>query len=386
MVFNLCKEKEGDKEMRKNLLLLLGIVILVMSMLVGCIEDSDNSGNESNDAGTESNNEGTNSNDEGTDEEDGDVVTITTIRTQDDGTVYKSGEDVNDNVITRWAKEELGINFEYLWTRPNDEQYTQQIRLMLSGNEQLPDVFEVKDTQLVADLIESGKVQPIDEAIEKYASPRLKKIFEESSDAFNQATVDGVRYGLPRFSGGNGTESLMWIRQDWLDNLELEAPETIEELEEVMAAFVTEDPDGNGKDDTIGITLSAGEEGFGRTNIGDTSVIFAAFGDYVPGYWVEDEDGSLVYGSIQDNMKDGLEKITEWMDKGYVSKELATLPADQAQETFVAGRSGISFAPPWVWDWPFGETKINNPDAVIKPYQIPSGPDGKMGQIGRAHV
>src|SRR5690625_7408753 len=70
------------------------------------------------------------------------------------------------------------------------------------------------------------------------------------------------------------------------------------------------------------------------------------------------------------------------MDKGYVSKELATLPADQAQETFVAGRSGISFAPPWVWDWPFGETKINNPDAVIKPYQIPSGPDGKMGRKG----
>src|SRR5690625_6489389 len=70
------------------------------------------------------------------------------------------------------------------------------------------------------------------------------------------------------------------------------------------------------------------------------------------------------------------------MDKGYVSKELATLPADQAQETFVAGRSGISFAPPWACDWPFGETKINNPDAGIKPYQIPSGPDGKMGRKG----
>lgn len=354
--------------MRKKLFLSLVVILISLFTLVGCMEKDENenvNGPKKDDVV----------------EEDG-VVTITTVRKQDDGTVYKSGEDVNDNVITRWAKEELGINFEYLWTRPNDEQYTQQLRLMLSSNEQLPDVFEVTDEQMIADLIESGKVQPIDEAIEKYASPRLKEIFEESSDAFNQATVDGVRYGLPRFSGGNGTESLMWIRQDWLDNLGLEAPETIEELEEVMEAFVTEDPDGNGKDDTIGITLSAGEEGFGRTNIGDTSVIFAAFGDYVPGYWVEDEDGSLVYGSIQDNMKDGLEKITEWMDKGYVSKELATLPADQAQETFVAGRSGISFAPPWVWDWPFGETKINNPDAVIKPYQIPSGPDGKMGRKG----
>src|SRR5690625_4330541 len=257
--------------MRKNLLLSLVVILISLFTLVGCMEKDEN----------------VNVNESKKDdvvEEGDDVVTITTIRTQDDGTVYKSGEDVNDNVITRWARDELGINFEYLWTRPNDEQYTQQIRLMLSSNEQLPDVFQVTDAQMIADLIESGKVQPIDEAIEQYASPRLKEIFEESAEAFNQATVDGVRYGLPRFSGGNGTESLMWVRQDWLDNLGLEAPETIEELEAVMDAFVNEDPDGNGSDDTIGIHLSAGEEGFGRTNIGDTSVVFAAYGDYVPGY------------------------------------------------------------------------------------------------------
>lgn len=344
--------------MPKKLLLSLGIVILSI-LLVGCME-SDKAGSGS----------------------DGDTVTITTIRQQDEGTLYKDGEDVNDNVITRWAEEELGIKFEYLWTRPNGDQYNQQLRLMLSNNEDLPDVFQVGDTQLIADLIESGRVQPIDEAIEKYASPRLKKIFEEFSEAFNQATVDGVRYGLPRFSGGNGTESLMWIRQDWLDNLGLEAPETIEQLEKVMDAFVNDDPNGTGKDDTLGITLSAGENGFGRTNIGDTTVIFAAYGDYVPGRWIESEDGSLVYGSIQDNMKDGLAKIKEWMDKGYVSKELATLPEDQAQETFVSGRSGIAFAPPWAWGWPLGEVKANDPDAVIKPYQLPSGPGGKMGRKG----
>ncbi len=45
----------------------------------------------------------------------------------------------------------------------------------------------------------------------------------------------------------------MWIRQDWLDKLGLEAPRTWDELVQVAEAFVTQDPDGNGEDDTIGI-------------------------------------------------------------------------------------------------------------------------------------
>src|SRR5690625_2660331 len=356
--------------MRKKLFLSLVVILISLFTLVGCMEKDENenvNGPKKDDVV----------------EEDG-VVTITTVRKQDDGTVYKNSEDLNDNVITRWAEEELGINFEYLWTRPNDEQYNQQIRLMMSANEQLPDVFEVTDTQMIADLIESGKVQPIDEAIEKYASPRLKEIFEEFSDAFSQATVDGVRYGLPRFSGGNGTESLLWIRQDWLDKLGLEEPRTIEELEVVMDAFVNEDPDGNGKDDTLGITLSAGDVGFGRTNIGDTSPIFGAYGDYVPGLWSKSDDGSLVYGSVQPNMKDGLAKLNEWLEKGYISQEIATKPADQAQESFVSGKSGMAFAPPWAWDFPFGDLKANVPDSVIKPYPLPTGPDGQAGRKGES--
>lgn len=47
----------------------------------------------------------------------------------------------------------------------------------------------------------------------------------------------------------------MWIRQDWLDNLGLEVPRTWDELAAVAEAFVTQDPDGNGEDDTIGILL-----------------------------------------------------------------------------------------------------------------------------------
>ncbi len=45
----------------------------------------------------------------------------------------------------------------------------------------------------------------------------------------------------------------LWIRQDWLDNLKLEVPTTIEELEGSCAPFTEDDPDGNGQKDTYGL-------------------------------------------------------------------------------------------------------------------------------------
>ncbi|MBP1969333.1 putative aldouronate transport system substrate-binding protein [Virgibacillus natechei] len=347
--------------MLKKPFVLLGITMIAMIILAACTEESD------------------------AESEENGLTNITTVRTLDDGTVFKDGEDVNDNVVTEWAEEELGIHFDTVWTRPNDEQYNQQMRLGMSANEPLPDVFQVTDGQMIADLIESGRVMPIDDAIEEHASPRLKELFEQFPEAFYEATdEDGQRFGIPRFSGGNGSDTLLWVRQDWLDEFDLEAPETIEELENVMDIFVNEDPDGNGSDDTLGMTLSAGDVGFGRTNIGDTSFIFGAFGDYSPGLWSEAEDGSLVYGSIQPNMKEGLAKIKEWLEKGYISQEIAIEPADQAQESFVSGQSGLMAAPPWAFDYPIGDVFQNVPEAEVKPYPLPSGMDGQAGRKGES--
>ncbi len=62
----------------------------------------------------------------------------------------------------------------------------------------------------------------------------------------------------------------MWIRQDWLDNLGLEVPRTWDEMAAVAEAFVTQDPDGNGEDDTIGILGPGNSDHMNAT--GETSL------------------------------------------------------------------------------------------------------------------
>ncbi|MFB5662373.1 extracellular solute-binding protein [Alteribacillus sp. HJP-4] len=309
------------------------------------------------------------------------AVPITTVRTINTNDVkFKDGEDINNNVHTEWAREELGVDFEYLWTVNEDDAYDNRIRLSLSSGEEIPDVFQVSDSNLINDLIKSGEVMPIDEAIEQHASPRLKEIFEEYSEAFYRGTVDGERYGLPRFSGGNGSDPLLWIRQDWLDNVGLEIPETMDELDEVLEAFTTEDPDGDGEDNTFGLSM-ASANGL-NTWQADGSWVFGAYGDYVPGNWSESEDGSLKYGSVQPNIKDGLTKLNEWYENGYLDSEVTILDETQAAEGFVAGRSGVIAVPPWGYNFPANDTMENNEGAEVVPIPLPEGPDGDIGRRG----
>nr|WP_300864841.1 hypothetical protein [uncultured Acetatifactor sp.] len=45
---------------------------------------------------------------------------------------------------------------------------------------------------------------------------------------------------------------LIWIRKDWMEKLNLEAPKSLADLEMIAKAFMEEDPDGNGQKDTYG--------------------------------------------------------------------------------------------------------------------------------------
>ncbi|MDF2719248.1 MAG: transporter substrate-binding protein [Paenibacillus sp.] len=52
-----------------------------------------------------------------------------------------------------------------------------------------------------------------------------------------------------------------YVRQDWLDKLGLKVPANLDEFMKVSRAFTNDDPDGNGKKDTFGFSVSANGDG-----------------------------------------------------------------------------------------------------------------------------
>jgi putative aldouronate transport system substrate-binding protein len=140
--------------------------------------------------------------------------------------------------------------------------------------------------------------------------------------------------------------NVMWIRQDWLDKLGLEVPRTLEELKVVAKAFVTQDPDGNGKNDTIGIIGPANSGSL--TNIGQNlwglDPIFGSFKSF-PQYWLKDESGNVKYGSIQPETKKALGELASMYAEGLIDSQM--LIRNDSQEPTLAGNVGIFFGPAW---------------------------------------
>ncbi|MDQ0495523.1 hypothetical protein QOZ95_003703 [Paenibacillus brasilensis] len=55
-------------------------------------------------------------------------------------------------------------------------------------------------------------------------------------------------------------------------------------------------------------------------------------------------------------MKPGLQKLSEWFKKGYISQEAALWDENKTSEPAVAGTAGIIPGPYWMSGWPLYDT------------------------------
>ncbi|WP_020621195.1 extracellular solute-binding protein [Paenibacillus daejeonensis] len=307
-------------------------------------------------------------------------IDMTTVAAVSPSMTFKNGETMENNVHTEWALERFGINLNYLWTSTTQNTaFNTRMRLALSANEKMPDVLAIDDVQLANDLIDSGKFMEVGEMWERYASDAYKQAVNEDPTMWYPFMREDGAYGIPipEYSWNNDT--VLFIRQDWLDNLGLEAPETLDELEAVMDAFVTQDPDGNGQADTYGLAL--GMRDSLKPAQATASWVFGAYGT-IPQQWNLAEDGSLAYGSIQPGAKDALQKLNEWVSKGYIHREAGLHDETKAAELFTSGRAGIIAGPYWMDRTPLKDLMVNVEGASFQAYPVPTGPDGQAGRQG----
>ncbi|MEO2212739.1 ABC transporter substrate-binding protein [Paenibacillus amylolyticus] len=301
------------------------------------------------------------------------TATFTTIRLDNPAVKFRDGESISDNVFTRWVDNSLGVKIKTLWTGgATDGSFTTKLKLMLSSGEEMPDIVNLGDPNSINLLIESGKFMDVEDVFEKYASPVYKEAVAAKEDAWLPFIRDGKKMAIPSADEDFGqAQSVLWIRQDWLDKLNLKAPTTIEELETVMDAFVNQDPNGNGIKDTFALDFSMKERLSGAA-IGDASWIFGLFGS-VPERWYPGEDGKLQYGSVQPGIKQGLVKLNEWKNKGYIASDIALHDTNTIVQAVTSDKIGIVSAPSFFMQYPGSLLLASNPNALYVPYSLPVG-------------
>ena len=255
------------------------------------------------------------------------------------------GMSYEDNAYTRFLKDDLNIEVVYDWIASSSD-YDEKMNLCI-GSGTIPEMMNVNATQYRA-LLKYDMIQPLDQYFEDYASDKLKGFVESGGEELKKCITNdkGEMMAIPAPSMMVGEMNEMWIRQDWLDNLGLEAPRTWDEMATVAEAFVTQDPDGNGEADTIGI-LGPGNSNH-INDIGDNQFgldpLFHSFQSY-PQYWLQDEDGTVKYGSIQPETRTALEKIQKLYTDKLIDPEM--LVRSNCQEAVLSGKVGIFFGPWW---------------------------------------
>jgi len=301
-------------------------------------------------------------------------ITVRAVRRVDQSTKYKDGESVENNVWIRGYEEQLGIKIVNDWVVVGSgDQYNQKLNVSLASGD-LPDIFSVNAQQL-KQLVEAGQIEDLTEVYEKYASDYTKDVMTQSGpNILNSATFDGKLMAIPVTAGTIDGLPLLWIRTDWLQKLNLPEPKTMDDVIAIARAFATKDPDGNGKDDTIGMAASKdlyggfpGLDGF-----------FNAYHAYpsTGKMWIKGEDGQIVNGAIQPEVKTALAKLQELYKEGILDKEFGSKDGGKVAEAATSGKLGLYFGQMWTPIWPLQDGK--NKDAAMdwKPFPIPSA-DGQ---------
>ncbi|MBR5108566.1 MAG: extracellular solute-binding protein [Clostridia bacterium] len=243
-------------------------------------------------------------------------------------------KDVITPLVEQQLKEKHGINVDIEVVYIEQANYAEILNTRLTGGT-APDVFLAQSATTLNTYYDQGLIKTWS-----------KEFFQENAPAVYDFITTGAAYGdlagdveawwkaamkdgemvvLPSFKpDGSMPYKTLIYRGDWLDKLgvaEDQLPKTVDDFVALMTRFATEDPDGNGKDDTYGCSITAmkalfGAYGLGTGFSGSTS------------YWVN-RDGTLINSDVTPEAKEVI---------GILAKMYADKLIDPE---FVAGKESV---------------------------------------------
>ena len=361
--------------MKKRILSLAAAMLLAMSAFSGCADSQQSSKADESGKTPESSRESTESV-SAADSNSEELIPITFSRVQgstEESDIFAKleGESYEDNRWTRVIKDELGIDVQYLWIAPNQEQQTQKFNAAVASGT-IPDIVQVNKVDL-KNLVEAELVVDMAPYYEEYGSDLLKSMISAAGDQCIQAcTFDDVQYGIPYVDCDLETASMLWLRQDWLEELSLDAPESIADLKEIMKAFNQKAGGG-----AVGMALY---NNLNEANMGIKGWA-NGYGAY-PTYWVDNGQGELVYGSTTQEMKNALSGLAELYAEGLLDQEFYVNDGTKAAEALVNGKCGVLYGWHATALWPLQDNLEQDQQADWRPYPLVPAAQGDTVKPG----
>ncbi|WP_257348909.1 extracellular solute-binding protein [Pseudalkalibacillus decolorationis] len=280
-------------------------------------------------------------------------------------------EDFETNAFTKWYEEKTGVNIN--WEVIPEEGAKEKLNLILISGD-YPDVIMhmgLTPAQLRV-YGEKGIFLSLNDMIDEYGIESKKMLQNMPMVKNGITTPEGEIYALPQVNEcfHCSVSQKMWIYKPWLDKLGLDIPTTTEEFYNVMKAFKTEDPNGNGKADEI--PLSGMKNAWHEKVSGFLMDPFIYSDMYVKG-------DTIAVPWNKPEWKEGLEYLNKMYSDGLIYSGSFTQGTEQFKKLGENPGEAILGAAPAATRGFFSDVDITSDDArgpdfvVVPPLEGPNG-------------
>lgn len=283
---------------------------------------------------------------------------------------FPDGDTYEDNAYIRMAEKELNIDITDEF-EANGDDYDRQVSLALSAGD-IPDMMKVVSLDELQELYENDLIADLTGVYEEYASDYLKSVYDSyEGRAMENVTLDGKMMALPGTNTDAGP-SIVWIRSDWMKQLGLSVDEdqdgciSIEDVEMVAKEFMDKNPEN--ADNVVGVALApwlTNGDPDGTFSMNSIAYALGAF----PKTWIE-KDGSVIYGSVTEEMKQALAVAAGWFQDGILDPQVGTRTWDDITALLANGQCGITFGTWHIPDWLLNNVYALNNNAMFEAYAL----------------
>lgn len=277
------------------------------------------------------------------------------------GSVYLA--DGSDNFPMWKALEE---KFNVKFTFNTSTSYTESIQVRLAAGEQLEDLFCI-GYYGIEGYAKEGLFMALDELIAEYA-PNLSAFYAENPQAYkyNVYPGDGKQYAISEseyYYKELGDMQGILIRQDWLDELGLPLPTTLDGLFDTLMTF-KENKMGGGNPVVLG---NAPMESF--------SIAFGLRGLY-ESYVDVDENGNVVLQYLTDAYKDLIKFMKKLYENDLLLPQWQSMNNDITYQTIAMNNAAIQFTNPATLNKILQYYLSGDPDVKLTLLDLLEGPNG----------
>lgn len=243
-----------------------------------------------------------------------------------EGNVSATAANYGDTEYAKGLEERTGVKVEYL--HPAGGQDREMFNLLMASGE-LPDIMEYDWTSAVAGgpqaALDNKVIIPLNNLMEEYA-PNLTKYLSEHPESDKAVkTEKGNYYVFPFIRGDDKllTSAGFVVRADWMEELGIEMPKTIEEFENMLIAF----RDKKGAD--IPLSVSMGANNFLYALVGMNSEFYL-------------KDGKVTFGPFEEEFLEGLTILNRWYKNGLLDKNYTLNDGAMLDSNVLNGLTGVT--------------------------------------------